>query len=462
MSFVFWDTETTGIDTKFDQILQFAAILTDDELVEQERFEIRCRLDRHVVPSAMALQVTGQTVADITNPDRLTHYQMMTAIREKLEEWTPATFVGWNTIGFDEPLLQQAFYKSLHPPYLTVMDGNGRSDAMKLTQCLEALAPDIITIPTGENGRPIYKLDQLAPANGFPHLNAHDALADVEATIFIAQLIRERSPETWQHLCHCGSKQRVLADLRENPACLYRDSFFGRPYESVICRFATDDTGAELCFDLRIDPGGLAHLEIDHLRRALSRSPKPVRRIRPNKSPLIMPLPDGQDFGDVAHATLIERAMMLLEDGELQQRLEEGSQPEPFPPGNEVEEKIFDGFPSNAEKAKMEEFHAADWPRRAEIVGEFEDDRYRQIACRILLGHDPALLPDDVRTAEMTAEARRLTGRDIEEPGWLTLHAALDEGLAMLENCEPAQAEMLEQFRAYIEQRIEEANAILG
>jgi exodeoxyribonuclease-1 len=32
MNFVFYDTETTGLDTTFDQILQFAAILTDADL----------------------------------------------------------------------------------------------------------------------------------------------------------------------------------------------------------------------------------------------------------------------------------------------------------------------------------------------------------------------------------------------------------------------------------------------
>jgi exodeoxyribonuclease-1 len=29
MAYVFYDTETTGTDTTFDQILQFAALLTD-------------------------------------------------------------------------------------------------------------------------------------------------------------------------------------------------------------------------------------------------------------------------------------------------------------------------------------------------------------------------------------------------------------------------------------------------
>lgn len=44
MAFVFYDTETTGSDIFYDQILQFAAIRTDDTLNEIERFEIRCRI----------------------------------------------------------------------------------------------------------------------------------------------------------------------------------------------------------------------------------------------------------------------------------------------------------------------------------------------------------------------------------------------------------------------------------
>ena len=44
MDFVFYDIETTGTDTAFDQMLQFGAIRTDSGLTEQERFEPRCRL----------------------------------------------------------------------------------------------------------------------------------------------------------------------------------------------------------------------------------------------------------------------------------------------------------------------------------------------------------------------------------------------------------------------------------
>lgn len=42
--FAFYDFETTGTSPAYDQPIQFAAILTDDELNEVERINIRCHL----------------------------------------------------------------------------------------------------------------------------------------------------------------------------------------------------------------------------------------------------------------------------------------------------------------------------------------------------------------------------------------------------------------------------------
>src|SRR6266851_1359429 len=108
MSFVFYDTETTGTDRTFNQILQFAAIRTDEDLNEIERFDIRCRLLPHVVPSPGAMRVTGVSVAQLTNVELPTHYIMMRAIRDKLLSWSPGLFIGYNSMGFDEHLLRQA------------------------------------------------------------------------------------------------------------------------------------------------------------------------------------------------------------------------------------------------------------------------------------------------------------------------------------------------------------------
>ena len=113
MTFVIYDTETTGTNTAFDQILQFGAIKTDCELNELDRFEIRCRLLPYVVPAPGAMRVTGVSVGQLTDPALPTHYQMVRAIKAKLDEWSPAIFIGHNSLGFDEHLLRQAFYKAL-------------------------------------------------------------------------------------------------------------------------------------------------------------------------------------------------------------------------------------------------------------------------------------------------------------------------------------------------------------
>lgn len=65
MNLVFYDTETTGINTNYDQIVQFAAIRTDGDLNESVRFNLRSRLLPYVVPSPYALQVTGLTIDDL-------------------------------------------------------------------------------------------------------------------------------------------------------------------------------------------------------------------------------------------------------------------------------------------------------------------------------------------------------------------------------------------------------------
>ena len=109
MNFVFYDTETTGINTAFDQILQFGAIRTDDNLNEIDRFETRCRLLPHVVPAPMALKVTGVAPEMLTDQALPSHYEAMRNVYAKLSDWSPSVFVGYNSISFDENLLRQAF-----------------------------------------------------------------------------------------------------------------------------------------------------------------------------------------------------------------------------------------------------------------------------------------------------------------------------------------------------------------
>jgi len=84
MSFVFYDTETTGTDIWFDQILQFGAIRTDDDLNEVDRFEIRCRLLPHVTPSPKALEVTGVDPLSLLATELPSDYEAISEVHARL------------------------------------------------------------------------------------------------------------------------------------------------------------------------------------------------------------------------------------------------------------------------------------------------------------------------------------------------------------------------------------------
>ncbi len=168
MTFIFYDTETTGLTAGFDQILQFAAIITDDDLNTLDEVNLRCRLQPHVVPSPGALLITGMRPSDIEGTSR-SHYQMIREVRTFIERHTPAVIVGFNSIGYDEGMLRQAFYQTLNPVYLTNTDGNTRMDMLRVAHATSEYAPGALQVPVNDDGRPTFKLGLLAPANGLTH-----------------------------------------------------------------------------------------------------------------------------------------------------------------------------------------------------------------------------------------------------------------------------------------------------
>ena len=115
---------------------------------------MRCRLLPHVVPSPEALCVTGISVEQLTDPALPSHYDMVRAIKAKLEAWSPAVFIGHNSMRFDETLLRQALYKTLYDPYLTNTNGNCRLDSLPLLQAVNFFQPGVLSVPVNKRNRP--------------------------------------------------------------------------------------------------------------------------------------------------------------------------------------------------------------------------------------------------------------------------------------------------------------------
>ena len=109
MNFVFYDLETTGRNSTWDQIIQVAAILVDKNFNELERFEDRCRLRSGLVPEPGALLV-NKTSIEMLNNVNLSHYGLIKKLQDKFKKWSPAIFIGYNTISFDEEFLRKSFF----------------------------------------------------------------------------------------------------------------------------------------------------------------------------------------------------------------------------------------------------------------------------------------------------------------------------------------------------------------
>lgn len=405
--FVFYDTETTGLLPGWDQIVHFAAIRTDENLNEIARFEIPCRLQPHVIPHPSALLTNRLPINRLTDPDLPSHYKMICEARERLMAWSPAIFLGYNSMRFDEEMLRHALFQSLHPAYLTSNHGNSRADVLSLALSAAALEPNCLNVPLGESGRPTFRLESLAAFNGLVARDEHDAMSDTETTLMLARYIRDRSADVWHRFVRF-SKKATVADFVAAEDAFILTEFFGNEayHRPVTCIGATPGNGnGRFCYDLSSDPDIVAAMNDVDLRVVLARKGTPVRRIAINSAPAIAALwevPDGMLDG--LDVDLVEvRGRRLKDDSglcaKIIQAYTSGWQertPSPHP-----EDQLYSGgFPGPADERLMVEFHSASLTRRAQVVEEFVDARLSAFGRRLVHAENRSALD----------EARRLHG----------------------------------------------------
>lgn len=454
MDFVFYDLETTGISPAYDQPLQFAAILTDEHFVEKQRVNIRCRLAPHILPSPQALIVTGVTPDQLTDSSLPSLFEFSQEVGALTEQWAPAIWVGYNTMKFDEEVLRQTFYQNLSPSiYATQFNGNTRFDIMTAVYAAYVRDPGLLAWPLDDAGRQSFKLDRLAPANGFNGHNAHDALGDVEATIHIARLIADRNPSLWAELLSNAHKTEVQAKLESfQPMELVLRFGGGEPraYTGVFCGYTQGNNTRAAFFDLdAADPSEFLTASDEALFAAVDASPKIVRGVSTNKAPALLsmaePSPEHQ-----------RRAAVIADAPEFRRRVGEAMAArfvdDPEAPSKPVEELMYGEFYSNADKNLLGEFQHADWPRRQEIVASLSDRRLRQLGNRLVAFHSPELL-----TAEETARFRdylrsKWLPAAEEKTLWMTLDRA-DEEIANIQEQRRADDEVLGPIREFFADR---------
>ena len=457
--FVFYDYETTGISPEYDQPLQFAAIITDLDFNEIERVDIRCQLSPHILPAPMALHVTGVNPNQLLNNNLPTAFEFAQKIQEFTLKWAPAIWIGYNTIQFDEKIMRQMFYQNLQPNiFATQFFDNSRLDVMKMVFAVFAENPDILKWPINAKGNINFKLDQLAPANGFKSHNAHDALGDVEATIFILNKIKTKAPNLYDQLIETRNKSynlRLLSSFKPVEVTFRFGGHLPKTYVGCLCSIPSSINRVGF-FDLnQSDPMDVILGDNELIEAAMQKSPQRIRNFAINQADTIRPAKNTNDEWDHICSVIEENIEFrkIVSDYVINRYESEEDDND-----KTIEEKIYGEFYSNEDKSILGEFQLASWEERLNLLSRFSDERLKQLGSRLIAFNAPELLTTKQQDA-FNAYLKNKWASEEEKTEWTTIKDVKKQ-LDKLrdEGCDET---LLKELNSFYKKRLEDQNCIL-
>jgi exodeoxyribonuclease-1 len=299
MSFFFYDLETSGFNPRLARIVQFAGQRTDMELRPiGDPVNIFIKLTPDVLPDPEAVLVTGIT-PQITLAEGITEAEFLTTFYNTVVA-DDTIFLGFNSVRFDDEFMRFINYRNFYDAYKWQwQNGCSRWDLLDVVRMTRALRPGGINWPFDSSGRPANRLGLLAEVNKLNHSNAHDALSDVNATIALAQLIRQKQPKLFDFLLSVRDKQKVAELVMDNQPFVYSSGTYPGEFEKTTVAAVVvqpSERQTAIVFDLRFDPGDFSNLSVAELAKRWqekssdSTAPLPVKLLQFNRCPAVAPL----------------------------------------------------------------------------------------------------------------------------------------------------------------------------
>jgi exodeoxyribonuclease-1 len=219
-SFLFYDLETFDVDPQRSRIAQFAAIRTDEALVEIDApIDFMVRPADDLLPSPGASLVTGIAPQRALR-DGVNEAEAFARIADAMSRPGTCT-LGYNSLRFDDEFVRNGLFRNFHDPYEREWrNGNCRWDLLDVMRLAHALRPEGLQWPLREDGNASFRLEHLALANGVREGDAHEALSDVRALIGLARLLRAAQPKFWEYALRLRDKRyagSLLDPIAMNP-----------------------------------------------------------------------------------------------------------------------------------------------------------------------------------------------------------------------------------------------------
>ncbi len=439
MNLAIWDIESSSAITDFGSIIEIGGLLVDENFKEKDRFNLRCRLPEGEIPQAMALIVNKTSIDQLTKVN-LSHYQMLGEIEKIFKKWSPAIFLGWSNIGFDDEMLRKEFFKGIRYPYITNASPNKRHDGINIARAAYAIDPSILETEINEKGNAVFKLESLSRMNGFDSSDAHSALFDATLTMKILGLIKKKQPNTWDTFLKTSNKSDTETIFKKENIITLNEYFYGKsrlylcaPLHHKHCIHPVYQWGQAV--DLRVDVEPLLKMSINEIKIEMKKTPKFLRTIRSNKAPIIL----GPEYGmkeepyNAIDSSLIKKRAQLVKNNEkfsqniltalreiAEEKEQSKSQEDIYP-----EESIYIKFTSNKDTALFPAWHSASWKDKLKLLDKFDDKRLVDFGKKIIYQEAPEVLPSDMFKSIKKRIAKRILSEKREK--WWTVSMCFTE-----------------------------------
>ncbi|MCL9783430.1 exodeoxyribonuclease I [Vibrio sp. S4M6] len=394
-TFFFFDYETWGTNPAKDRPSQFAGIRTDEDFnIIGDPIVLYCQLPQDYLPSPEAALITGIR-PQLAQAKGLPEPEFIERIHAEFAK-PNTTSLGYNNIRFDDEVTRYTCYRNFIDPYAwSWQNGNSRWDLLDVMRACHALRPDGINWPENDEGYPSFKLEHLSVANGIEHSNAHDAMADVIATIELAKKVKQAQPKLFDYFLQMRHKKKLneLIDVVNMTPLMHVSGMLGRDcqYTSWIAPITwhPSNKNAVIVVDLAKNITPLIELNTEQLLERLytkhddleeNEHPIPVKLVHLNKCPILAPAKtltaENAKSINIDRESCLNNLSLIRQHPEIRQKLTEVfSQERQFEKSDDVDTQLYDGFFSPADRASMEVIRSTE-PNNLSALGlSFKDPR---------------------------------------------------------------------------------------
>ena len=395
-TFLFYDLETFGLNTRYDRIAQVAAVRTDMDLnIVGPPILLYAKLSPDYLPvpsSCLVTHITPQAV----NEKGLPEAEVIGRLREEMMKKDTIT-LGYNTVQFDDECIRNALYRNLYDPYeREYLNGCSRWDIINLVRATRDLRPEgLIFNKLNDDGFVSFRLTDLTEENNIEQVGAHDALVDVYATVNLAKLIKTKQPKlfSWA-LNHRGKEniREVIDMVKRTPFLSTSGKFVSeRGNTRPLLPLYWANKNDLYCFDLTYPIPSTVELN--------NYAESGIYRLSVNKCPFVAPLSTLSAGAEkrlgFTKKEVLEKAEKVLRSSVF--KAEDFTvQYEQSSPDLDPDLSIYGSFLSRDDKLKLEEIRKLS--PKEKLMGErttpFDNPKYHKLVWRHVARNWPEVLDD--------------------------------------------------------------------